>query len=116
MFLDSKKDFLYAKRGKAVPGLSVKLVKHHLDREEYYKRKASMEQNPDTKERMSIFKEIYKLLDYGLSKNETLQIITEKFQDSKYTDFFKSWIEDQYKKRGKKLTNNLKKEKSDIER
>ena len=99
MISDSRKRFFDASAGKVVPGLGVEMVAYHLGREEYCKRKAKEKQSPDTKERMSIFNEIYKLLKYGLSKNETLQIITEKFQDSKYTDFFKSWVEDQYNKR-----------------
>lgn len=116
MIRDSRKKFFDGSTGKTVPGLGVEMVTYHLGREEYCKRKANAKPNPDTEERMSIFREIHKLLDYGLSKNETLQRVTEKFQDSKYTDFFKSWVEDQYNKRIRQLVNKQKKHESDVDR
>lgn len=55
-------------------------------------------QSEDTILRQEIHNEIKRLLEYGLKEHDVLDIINQKFKDSKYKEFFESWISDKAKK------------------
>lgn len=69
------------------------------DMEESRRNKTIREMSNDTKERMRIQQRIQKLKELGFPKEEAVKRLSAEFADSRYKNFFKSWVENAYAKK-----------------